>query len=174
MAAGCCCFHERMDRGTVLVVVVLVFCHPGKGVLKAILLLDGGGVRSCSWCWHGVRGPERCNSSGQCHHIFSLMQAIDPRVHKCTFQVSSEFYSELTKGHQPPHFIHTVVMLWVSKLCQGLKILLSSSQSVLFKRACSRSCTFCRSFWSSGISISCFRMFLLHCYFHILLAVTRV
>lgn len=97
----------------------------------------------------------------------------------------------------PPHLVHTVVlvMLRVSELCQGLKILLrersqlkgygqfpltalgslglralpsklttyllSSSRRVPFKRANSRSCIFRRSFWSSGVSIPCFRMFLI-------------
>lgn len=116
-------------------------------------------------------------------------------------------YQETTASHlwnlqseamwpAPPHLVHTVVlvMLRVSELCQGLKILprekksppglwpitfhpwapqvsvlpskataylLSSSRRVPFKRANSRSCIFRRSFWSSGVSIPCFRMFLI-------------
>lgn len=79
----------------------------------------------------------------------------------------------------PPHLVHTVVlvMLRVSELCQGLKILLSSSRRVPFKRANSRSCIFRRSFWSSGVSIPCFRMFLIcstaFFTFSMVLAVTR-
>lgn len=90
----------------------------------------------------------------------------------------------------PPHLVHTVVlvMLRVSVLCHGLRILgratrviqrlegvhfnlirgrwdppdrLSSSRRVPLSRASSRSCILRRSFWSSGVSMPCFRMFLI-------------
>lgn len=60
----------------------------------------------------------------------------------------------------PPHLVHSVVLVMLrgSEFCQGRRIRLSSSRSVPFSRASSLSCIFLRSFWSSGVSMPCFRM----------------
>lgn len=79
----------------------------------------------------------------------------------------------------PPHLVHRVVfvMLRGSEFCQGRRILLSSSLRVPLSLANSLSCILRRSFWSSGVSIPCFRMFRIcstaFLTFSIVLAVTR-